>query len=397
MGSRRDFPVFDADNHLYETEDAFTRYLPEEHAGLFKFVQVGRRTKIAVDNVISDYIPNPTFEVVAKPGAHMAYYSGNNPEGKSLREMAGEPMHSVPAFRSASERLALLDELGLDAALMFPTLASLLEVRLTDDPELTATVLHAFNRWMLDEWRFNYVDRIFATPIVNPCIVERAVEEIDWLLDQGAKVVLLRPAPVAGFRGTKSPFLPEFDRFWARVEESGLLVTLHASDSGYQRYVNDWEGKQREMQAFRPSAFSHVLTEGRAISDAVCSAICHGMLSRFPKVKLASVENGGSWALPTIARLEKTYDKMPQEFSEHPRDVFLRNIYVNPFWEDSVERLTETIGVEHVLFGSDYPHPEGLDAPVEWSKGIADLFPPEDVAKIMGGNMYRLLDVRPPG
>ena len=396
MSEILDFPVFDADNHLYETADAFTRYLPEEYAGLIKYVDVGGRTKIAVDNVISEYIPNPTFEVVAPPGAHKAFYSGNNPAGKTLRELSGKPIRSIPAFRSAADRLPLLDELGIDAALMFPTLASLLEVRFTDDPELTSTVLHAFNRWMLDEWGFDHQGRIFATPVVNPCIVDRAVAELEWLLENGAKVVLLRPAPVAGFRGTKSPFLAEFDPFWARVEESGVLVTLHSSDSGYQPYVNAWEGARREMLAFQPSPFSHAITEGRAISDTICSAICHGMLSRFPGVKLASVENGGSWAIPTLKLLEKTYAKMPQEFAEHPHDVFLRNIYVNPFWEDSIEGLVNTLGSDHVLFGSDYPHPEGLDAPVEWSKTIVDLFPAEDVRNIMGGNMYRLLAVRVP-
>ena len=66
-----DFPVFDADNHMYETPDAFTKFLPAEYAGLIKYVKVGGRDKIAVRNVISDYIPNPTFSVVAKPGAQV--------------------------------------------------------------------------------------------------------------------------------------------------------------------------------------------------------------------------------------------------------------------------------------------------------------------------------------
>ena len=56
-----DFPVFDADNHMYETTDAFTKYLPKEYEGLVKYVQVNGRTKIAIRNVISEYIPNPTF------------------------------------------------------------------------------------------------------------------------------------------------------------------------------------------------------------------------------------------------------------------------------------------------------------------------------------------------
>ncbi len=166
--SKLGYLVFDADNHLYETEDAFTRHLPSQYRGLIKYVQVNGRTKIAVDNVISDYIPNPTFEVVARPGALADYFAGHNTEGKSQREIIGKPMRAVDAFRSAEPRLRLLDELGVDAALMIPTLASLLEVRLTDDPDLTCTVIHAFNEWLHDEWKFNYSGRIFATPIVNP-------------------------------------------------------------------------------------------------------------------------------------------------------------------------------------------------------------------------------------
>jgi predicted TIM-barrel fold metal-dependent hydrolase len=389
--SKLGYPVFDADNHLYETEDAFTRHLPSQYQGLFKYVQVNGRTKIAVDNVISDYIPNPTFDVVARPGALADYFAGNNPEGKSQREIMGKPMRATDAFRSAGPRLALLDELGLDAALMIPTLASLLEVRLTDDPGLTCTVIRAFNEWLYDEWKFDYQGRIFSTPIVNPCIPERAVAELDWLLGKGAKVVLLRPAPVAGYRGTRSPFLAEFDPFWAQVAESGVLVVLHASDSGYQRYVNDWEGASREMQAFKPNPFYQALTAGRAISDAITSAIAHGMLSRFPAVKLASIENGGGWVKSCVGQLEHAYDKTPQAFAEHPRDVFLRNVWVNPFWEDSIKDLVDFMTPGHILFGSDYPHPEGMADPLSWAKEIGELFPAADVQKMMGANMYQLL------
>jgi hypothetical protein len=68
MPRRLDFPVFDADNHMYEATDAFTRYLPEEYSNVIKYVEINGRTKIAVNNKISDYIPNPTFNVVAPPG-----------------------------------------------------------------------------------------------------------------------------------------------------------------------------------------------------------------------------------------------------------------------------------------------------------------------------------------
>ena len=73
------FHIFDADNHYYETQDAFTRYLPKHLEGLFKYVEVNGRTKLAINNYISDYIPNPTFEVVAPPGLFEIKYRLENP------------------------------------------------------------------------------------------------------------------------------------------------------------------------------------------------------------------------------------------------------------------------------------------------------------------------------
>ena len=70
--------------------------------------------------------------------------------GKSYREILGEPMKAIPAFREPGPRLEVMDELGIDYALMFPTLASLVEERMKDDPEMTHDVIHALNQWMYE-------------------------------------------------------------------------------------------------------------------------------------------------------------------------------------------------------------------------------------------------------
>ena len=70
-----DVPVFDADNHLYETRDSLTKYLPDSAKRVIDYVDVRGRTKIVVRGQISEYIPNPTFEVVARPGAQEEYLS----------------------------------------------------------------------------------------------------------------------------------------------------------------------------------------------------------------------------------------------------------------------------------------------------------------------------------
>jgi hypothetical protein len=175
-----DYPVFDADNHMYETPEAFTQFLPPEYEGLIKYVEVNGRTKIAVNNRISDYIPNPTFERVAAPGAQEEFFKVGNPEGKSRREILGKGMRALPGFKDPEPRLKLMDELGLDRALMWPTLASLLEERLRDNPPATHAVVHALNQWMHEHWSFNYEDRMFPTPVITLCIVDEAIKELEW-------------------------------------------------------------------------------------------------------------------------------------------------------------------------------------------------------------------------
>jgi predicted TIM-barrel fold metal-dependent hydrolase len=395
MVRRMSFPVFDADNHCYETEDALTRHLPERHKNLFRFAEVGGRKKLLVRNTLTEYIPNVTLEVVARPGAYMDYYSGNNPEGKSLREIGGKPMRSIAAFREPAARLELLDDQGLQACLLFPTLASLIEERLRDDQALTQVAIHAFNEWLYDQWTYNYDGRIFSTPIINPCIVDSAIAELELVLERGAKVVLMRPSPVAGVRGTRSPFLPEFDPFWARVQEAGILVALHASDGGYQNYLNTWEGENAEHVAFRPRTFAMVADGGRMIHDTLASAICHGMLSRFPRVRFVSVENGGKWVGLLIENLTRVWKTMPHEFSEHPVEVFRRNVWINPFWEDSVQALIDLVGDERLCFGSDFPHAEGLDEPLRFADQL-DGINAASVERIMSTNMFELLNLPRP-
>ncbi len=390
-----DFPVFDADNHMYETREALTKFLPERYAGVISYVEVNGRTKITVKGKISDYIPNPTFDRVAAPGAQEEYFKIGNPEGKSRREIMGKGIDALPAFREPGPRLELMDELGLDRALMWPTLASLVEERLRDDVDAIHAVVHALNQWMFETWTFNYESRIFPTPVITLPIVEEAIKELEWVTERGAKVILVRPAPVPGLRGTRSFALPEFDPFWELVQEKDVLVGMHASDSGYQRYINEWEGfRDDEFTPFKgTSGFAAIVGHaGRPIIDTVASIIGHGLASRFPKLKFAPVENGSGWVRPLLHDLEHAYTLNPHLFAENPVEVFKRNIFVHPFHEENPKGLIELLGADNVLFGSDYPHPEGMADPLSFIDDL-DGLPHDDQAKVMGGNLNRLLSL----
>jgi predicted TIM-barrel fold metal-dependent hydrolase len=384
-----DAPIFDADQHMYETPDALKRYLPDKYQQAVQFVQVGKRTRIAILNRITEFIPNPTFDRVAAPGTHEKFYSGQNTEGKTLRELTGEPIDALPAFRRPEPRIAVLDEQGVDEALVYPTLANLVEHSAAEDPELVVAMIHALNRWMLETWGFTHESRLFMTPVISAALVDDARRELAWVVDHGARAVLIKAAPVKGLRGWRSPALPEFDPFWNDVQQAGIPVVLHASQPPLDGYINRWEPPETnnfmEMSAFRWMVLGH-----REIADMLTSLICHGTLTRFPKLRIASVENGSAWIKPLFDDFRGLYGKMPQAFEEHPLDVFRRNIWISPFWEGSVADVVETVGWDKVLFGSDYPHPEGLTEPRGYFK-YAEGMDEKRTRDFMGDNARRLL------
>jgi len=401
MARKLSFPVFDADNHMYETTDAFTKYLPEEYSGIVKYVEVNGRTKIAIKNKISEYIPNPTFNVVAAPGAQELEFKLKNPSSKTKpgdKKIEPPPRYvpSIPAYFDPEPRLELLDELGIEWAMMWPTLASLLEERLSDDPRGTHAVIHAFNQWMHEHWTYSFEDRIFPTPVITLPIVDEALRELDYVVEHGARAVLIRPAPVPDFNGRRRSFaLPEYDRFWERMQEADLLVGMHASDSGFQRYLNEWEGHDSEFLPFakRASAFSVIVgTDYRTVSDVVTSIIGHGLATRFPKLRFVPVENGSAWVRPLVTKLQKIYERTPGIFDEDPMVAFRRCIFVHPFHEEDTVGLVKLLGADNVVFGSDYPHPEGMFDPITFVDEIDELSD-ADQAKVMGGNMAKLMKV----
>jgi predicted TIM-barrel fold metal-dependent hydrolase len=229
--------------------------------------------------------------------------------------------------------------------------------------------------------------------VITLPIVDEAIRELEWVVSRGARIVLIRPAPVPGLDGTRSFALPEFDPFWQKVAEADIAVGMHASDDGMTRYMNLWSGggKGEYLPFTSASAFDETFRhQHRGIMDAMMSAVCHGLLSRFPTLRLLPVENGSVWVGPLLDLLAFTYDRNPHLFQEDPVAVFKRNIWVHPFHEDDPMDIIRLIGADRVLFGSDYPHPEGLAEPTAYVERLRGL-PEADIAQIMGGNLARVM------
>jgi predicted TIM-barrel fold metal-dependent hydrolase len=388
------FPVYDADNHLYEPEEAFTRHLPRRFERDFYFADVKGRRKLVLAGKLSGFIPNPTFEVVAAPGTHVKWFRAANPEGLTLREMTGKPIRPPEEWRTGDGRIALLDEQGLHAAMVFPTLASALEAHLGTRADATAALFHSLHQWIVDEWGFARNGRLFSVPFISLSDVDLALQELEFVLEHGARMVNIRPAPVPDVRGSRSFGYPEYDPFWARVVDAGIFVCMHASDSGYDRVTQWWTGGEgsTDFLAFERSALQSTLDLlGRAIADSISALICHGVFERHPKLRVVAVENGASWAGPLLQRLDRAHGQMPQAFKIHPREQFERHVYVAPFYEDDMEGLRSDVPVERMLFGSDFPHPEGVAEPLEYLAEFEG-FTPDEIEKVFSTNLKRLIE-----
>jgi predicted TIM-barrel fold metal-dependent hydrolase len=391
---RIDTAVFDADNHYYEALDAFTRHLDPAHGTrVIQWADVGGRRYHALGGQINRAVTNPTFNPVSPAGSLVEYFRGN-PNGLSPLELLGTPEPIRPEYRDREARVAVMDAQGLAKIWLFPTLGMLYEEALKHDPGAVVLLFRAFNRWLAEDWGMAYQDRIFAAPYISLADVDEAVRELEWSLDQGARSVVMRAAAPTTERGPCSPSHEMFDPFWARVNEAGITVVVHAGDAGLSSngYAPDGFSASFGQGKMTPSIKMFAIE--RAAHDFLATLLLEKLFDRFPNVRIASVENGSEFLAPLFHKMSGTARKMPGYFSEDPVVTFRRHVWINPFWEDDVNEIVDLMGDDRVIFGSDWPHIEGLPEPTDWVTELQKL-EADSVSRIMGGNVSMLNELRP--
>ena len=397
-----DFGIFDADQHYYEAEDCFTRFASDRMQSE-KFVRWmteadGKRKRLFVGGREANVIGNPTFDPVAAPGVYHETLKQLDVNQDRSALAYGRLERISPAYRDRDVRLGIMDEQGVDKALMFPTLGVTIEGFVADDEDMLYDTFHAFNRWLEEDWGFAYQGRIFAAPYIIMRDVDRAIGELEWALRQGARLITIRPGAAYG----RSPADPYFDRFWARVEEAGVLVTYHAFEGpsqAHDAFRRQWASAPQPWRR-EDSLLEHVLASvDTSIMDTLCALVLHNLFGRFPKLRVATIEMGAGWVPYLMYRLDRAGGLLNRRISafggtldDKPSEIFKRHVWVAPFPEEDVPALVEQIGVDRVLMGSDWPHAEATPRPRDYVKCIAGL---DDAAKraIMRDNIAGLIAV----
>ncbi|MEN8159987.1 MAG: amidohydrolase family protein [Myxococcota bacterium] len=384
-----DFRAFDADHHYYEAEDAFIRHVePRLRSRAMQWAEIGGRKRLLVGGKINRFIPNPTFDPVARPGILDEYFRGRNPEGRDIRALFGELDPIDPCYRDRDARLERLDAQKLAGCFLFPTLGVGMEESLKHDSEAAVAAFRGFNRWIDEDWGFAYQDRIYGAPYFSLLDVDAAVADLEWALSRGARLICMRAGPVAHPGGSRSPADRMFDPFWSRVNEAGITVAYHSSDAGYNKFADDW-GVGGAFKAFEYDPLRVCLSPSPTL-DTLAALACHGLFDRFPRLRIATIESGSDWMDPLLHKLKKAYGQMPMQFEHDPVEQIRRHVWVSPYYEDDLERLKQTIGADHILFGSDYPHAEGLAEPTDFLYDLEG-YDAEEVRLVMRENALDLL------
>jgi predicted TIM-barrel fold metal-dependent hydrolase len=324
------------------------------------------------------------------PGCLDALFRGQIPEGVDPRTlMQTEPLRVE--YRDHDARVAVLDEQGLEAALLFPTLGCGVEQALHGDVDATMASLSAFNRWLDEDWGYSYEDRLVSVPMISLADPDAAVAEVDRLLERGARIVHVRPAPVPGRNGTsRSLGDAVHDPVWARLAEASVPVAFHLGDSGYNGLVAAPWGGSDTFGFGRSDPLGAVVVSDRAIHDTIASLIVHGVFARHPTLRVASIENGSDWMHLLAKRLHKQANQTPWVFPDDPVDTLRDRVWVTPYLEEDLHALADLVGVERILFGSDWPHGEGVAEPLDFTKEL-DGFSDHEVRRIMRDNCLELL------
>jgi predicted TIM-barrel fold metal-dependent hydrolase len=397
-----EYRYVDADNHFYEAPDAFSRHADDRVKRFVQWVDQGKKKFLLFGGAYAPGNANPTFDPVAKPGAFhetlKALADGRLPTGPRYGELA--PLDR--AFMYRDERLAAMDDQNLERTLIYPTIGLSCEHLFVADWDLLYAFFHAFNAWIDEDWGFNYDNRIYAPPVIPMADVHRSLDELDWAIERGCRVVTMTPGPWYG----RSPADTYFDPFWQRMNDARIASVFHAYGgvpAPYRSfYEREWARPPVTNRAHSDLLMSAILPFHRPVMDSMMAMILGGLFNRFPNLAVLSIEVGAAWVGYCLHELDHAGSNLVErrvttfdgELVGRPSEVFKRHCYVAPFPEEDVVALAGLIGADRVLFGSDWPHPEGVAQPSQFRTFVEPLSE-ADQQRIMRDNLLAILEPAP--
>jgi len=318
-----------ADGHVQEPKDLWQKRMPEE------------------------YWPRLPGVEVADGGAKFQKTEGFRPLRIRNIKMEGEDALRNASGRSPEQRISDLALDGVDAEILFPNLG--LTMWATPDPEFSQMMCKAWNEWAWEEFG-PYNDRLSPMACIAPGDIEGAIAEVQRCAKLGFRGLSLPCKPKWGPPNHEdlNYNLPEFDPFWACVQDVDLPMTFHVSTGRDPRTSRGNGG----------AVINYAVHSLAPTMEPIANLCASGVLDRFPQLRFGAIEAGIGWVAWTLQALDEAYKKHHMfrrpKLELLPSEYFKRNGF-SSFQEDKVglDLAREHGLVDNFLWANDFPHHEG--------------------------------------
>jgi predicted TIM-barrel fold metal-dependent hydrolase len=375
--------IIDADGHVLEPADLWEQYLgPGEHdRGVHLRVNADGLEYLEIDGAPLTLLSPGALGMLGAMG------DGTAAMGPDRRYMEVMPRGAC----DAKDRVAWLDDTGLDAAVLFPTLGIIWEAAVPDAALATA-LARAYNRWLADFCR-DAPDRLIGVAHLCLADVDLAVAELERAVADG-----LRGAFMAPYTWTRVPHGdPYYDPLWAAAEALGVPIGIHPSyEPAWADTLERFPGMGRPGTYGAAGQFMRNMAARDGVQQAFASFFAHGTLDRFPGLRLGVLESGAGWIGSFLDRLDTLMADTAMyraitPLRTPPSECFARQCWISC---DPDERAAPLI-IDHVgpgsfVWATDYPHP---DHPATWRHSLARFVEPlgeQTAHRVLGANAAEL-------
>ncbi len=371
--------IVDADSHVMEPADLWEKNLDSslrnrairvsrDEAGLEYLEIDGKKSEVVKGGGLAafgrlDSEVSPKWEENRKHGG--LYYEEGVPSGA----------------RDTDARLKWMDANGVDVSLVYPTLGICWQNE-CDDPDLAAAYCRIYNDWLTD-FCDSSNGRIIPIALVSLLRIEDGVKEIQRAAQRGAKGIYLFSRPANGI-----PYGDRYyDPFWAECQELGLPVGIHVSNTPRQ------VGRDLYTSTFDHNNWWMAMMYNPDCHIAFTTFFQGAVFERFPTLSVGVVETGCGWIAYWLEQMDSNFKEDPYSTGMKltPSEYFQRQCWISGEPDEKTfPFMAQLVGADKLMWGSDYPHEEGHERPLQELKNTIGILSEEEQAKILGGNALRV-------
>jgi predicted TIM-barrel fold metal-dependent hydrolase len=260
------------------------------------------------------------------------------------------------------------------------------------DSELLTEICRVYNDWITDFCK-PYPERLKGIAMLNVDDVEEGCRELERAKKLGlvGAFIPVSPVPDKPYRD------PVYDRLWATAQDNEMPLLMHIATNRAGVPGCEFTMNVGELTGAGRSTTDHW------VRYSLSAMVFAGIFDRFPRLKVGSVEHETAWIPHWLKQMDFTYRERPvftkgwkSQSGMLPSDYWRRNMFVEFMEDDLGVELRQHIGVDNMLWGSDFPHAEST-----WPKSqqfldrIFDGVPEADRRKITADNAAKLFGFRP--